>query len=287
MEGATFNLLILKLGCKPYREVNPVITNPRNLRKMHKWPTCVIQRGGLRARGSEKRLLGKAQPKKRRGKRGRRKRRRSLMRGSQPCSQPAVTLSTPELVRNPDGSRKRRTLVRQYKRIDRVFAIEDRIYARILQLERRLKTSRKLNPGIKALVRRLREQGEILREIHTYQTKVLGSTPITDHIQPDGNVVKFKKAGRDEGRFEESQRKEGEGHCPICSYLTLEIEKHLRKKHAAKGRAMADAMFGAVGTSVLAAQPSPVGGQRRSTGIGSSNLGGPIQRQGAVKGRRR
>jgi len=264
-----------------------MIKNPRNLRKIRKWPTCVIQRGRLRARSSEKRSLGEARPKTRRGKRSRCVRRRSLMRGSQPCSQPAVTISTPELVRKPDGPRKRRSLERQYKQIDRVFAIEDRIYAKILQLERRLKTSRKLNPGIKALVRRLREQGEVLREIHAYQTKVLGSTPITDHIQPDGNVVKFKKAGRDEGRFEESQRREGEGHCPICSYLTSEIEKHLRKKHAAKGRAMADAMFGAVGTSVLTASPSPVGGQRRSTGIGSSNLGGPILRQGVVKGRRR
>jgi hypothetical protein len=95
--------------------------------------------------------------------------------------------------------------------------------------------------------------------------------------------VKFKSTGRDEGRFAEEDRREGEGHCPICSYLTLEVEKHLRKKHAAKGRAMADAMFGAA----PAAQLSPVEGKRRPVGSAPGNRGGSLRRRGAVKDRRR
>jgi len=75
---------------------------------------------------------------------------------------------------------------------------------------------------------------------------VLKIPSLTDHVQPDGHIVKFKAFRPDVGRFEEKDRRDGEGHCPICSYLTSEVEKHLRKKHAAKGRALADQLFGAV-----------------------------------------
>jgi len=282
MKGATFHLSIDFMMCREGHSTK--IKNPRELRKIRNWPSCDSFRGGTLERGTEKPLPRRNHRGKRRpGERVRCVRRRQA-RGSQPCPSPAVTPSLLALVPKSVGGRKlRRASAQQYKSIDRIFDAEDRIYAKIVGLERKLKTTRDRNPGIRALVRRLRDQGEILREIHRYQTKVLNRPSLTEHMQPDGHVVKFKSTGRNEGRFTEEERRDGEGHCPICSYLTLEVEKHLRKKHAAKGRAMADAMFGAVSS----VSPSPVGGKQQQEGPVPGKRGGPLRRRGVVKGGKR
>jgi len=223
-----------------------LIKNPRELRKASKRPACFALRGLTRKRGTEKPLPRRHRGKRRPGERARCVRRR-LARGSQPCPHPAVTPSPQALEGKSVGNRKVRRLASQYyKDIDRIFAKEDRLHAKIASLKIQLRDPRGLNAGVRVLARRLREQGEILRKIHTFQTKTLGKPPIPIHVLPDGSVMKFSATGRDGGRTEEKDRRDGEGHCPICSYLTLEVEKHLRKKHAAKGRAMADAMFGAM-----------------------------------------
>jgi len=112
-----------------------MIKNPRTLRAVRKWPTCLLHQGGVRSRGSEKALLPMVQGGKK-NRRGRRKAgpRNRRMRGSQPRSEPEPAPPTPSWHYPGPRYRITRSRKRLLKSVEKVRQLRTRIELKLHKL---------------------------------------------------------------------------------------------------------------------------------------------------------